>query len=262
VIDDIEIRCKKIFKDYLKKEGFKKIHVINRSKQKKDPPDFDFFVDEKKYAVEVTQTKSRRKAIIDNELVIEKTYRYNQFNFIKNIEKNAIEEGLLNGVYCVNFFNPIISKKLNKIKNKIKQQIIDYIKETKKASSYGKKVICIENKKIASIFKSNIGLNKIYPTEFQALWPESPEKIGICRQMIEEAIKEKKIKFLKNKINYPGILLLVNVSSHCTIETFMLCKEKRINEIKNIEFFEAIFIIYDTYSISPFYIYKRSILNK
>jgi len=84
MIDDIEIRCKKILKDYLRKQGFKKIHTINRSKQKKDPPDFDFFIDGKKYVVEVTQTKSNRKAILDNKLVIEKTYRLNQFNFIKD----------------------------------------------------------------------------------------------------------------------------------------------------------------------------------
>lgn len=257
MIDDIEIRCKKILKDYLKKQGFKKIHTINRSKQKKDPPDFDFFIDGKKYAVEVTQTKSRRKAILDNELVIEKTYRNNQFNFIKDIEKNAIEEKILNGVYYVNFFDPIISKKLNKIKNHIKKKVIDYICRTNNAESSKKEIIYLKNKKIASISKLNIGLNKIYPTEHQALWPESTEKIEICRQMMEEAINEKKIKLLKNKINYPRILLLVNVSSHCTIDTFKLCMEKRINEIKNIEFFEAIFIIYNTYSISPLYIREK-----
>lgn len=253
MIDDIEIRCKKILKDYLKKQGFKKIHTINRSKQKKDPPDFDFFIDGKKYAVEVTQTKSRRKAILDNELVIEKTYRNNQFNFIKDIEKNAIEEKILNGVYCVNFFDPIVSKKLNKIKNHIKKKVIDYICRTNNAESSKKEIIYLKNKKIASISKLNIGLNKIYPTEHQALWPESTEKIEICRQMIEEAINEKKTKLLKNKINYPGILLLVNVSSHCTIDTFKLCKEKRIHEIKNIEFFEAIYIIYNTYGIYSLY---------
>lgn len=257
MIDDIEIRCKKILKDYFKKQGFIKIRAINRSKQKKDPPDFDFFIDGKKYAVEVTQTKSRRKAILDNKLVIEKTYRLNQFNFIKDIERNTIEEGILNGKYNVNFFDPIISKKFNKIKSQIKKKVIDYICRTNDVESSKKEIIYIKNKKIASISKLSIGLNKIYPTEHQTLWPASPEKIEICRQMMEEAINEKKIKLLKNKINYPGILLLVNVSSHCTIDTFKLCMEKRINEIKNIEFFEAIFIIYNTYSISPLYIREK-----
>lgn len=261
MIDDIEIRCKKILKDYFKKQGFIKIRAINRSKQKKDPPDFDFFIDGKKYAVEVAQTKSRRKAILDNKLVIEKTYRLNQFNFIKDIERDTIEEGILNGVYNVNFFDPIISKKFNKIKSQIKKQIIDYICRTNNAESSKKEIIYIKNKKIASISKLYIGLNKIYPTERQWLWPESPEKIEICRQMIEEAVNEKKDKLVNNKINYPRILLLVSISSHCAIDTFKECK-KRLNEINNIEFFEAIFIIYDTYGILPFYIYEESILNK
>lgn len=47
MIDDIETRCKKILKDYFKKQGFIKIRAVNRSKQKKDPSDFDFFIDGK-----------------------------------------------------------------------------------------------------------------------------------------------------------------------------------------------------------------------
>jgi len=261
MIDDIEIRCKKILKDYFKKQGFIKIRAINRSKQKKDPPDFDFFIDEKKYAVEVTQTKSRRKAILDNQLVIEKTYRLTQFDFIKDVERNAIQKGILNGVYNVRFFDPIISQKFNKIKSQIKKQIIDYICRTNNIKSSRKEIIYLKNKKIASIYKLNIGLNKIYPTESQSLWPESPEKIEICRQMIEEAVNKKKNKLVNNKINYPRILLLVSVSSHCDIDTFIECK-KRVSEINNIEFFEAVFIVYDTFRILPFYIYERSILNK
>jgi len=53
----------------------------------------------------------------------------------------------------------------------------------------------------------------------------------------------------------------VSISSHCDIDTFKECK-KRINEINNIEFFEAIFIIYNTYEILPFYAYEESFLNK
>jgi hypothetical protein len=261
MIDDIEIRCKKILKDYFKKQGFIKIHTINRSKQRKDPPDFDFFIDGKKYAVEVTQTKSRRKAILDNQSVIEKTYRLTQFNFIKDVKKDAIQKGILNGVYNVRFFDPIISQRFNKIKSQIKKQIIDYLCRTNKAESSKKEIIYLEGKKIASIYKLKVGLNKIYSTESQGLWPESPEKIEICRQMIEEAVNKKKNKLVNNKINYPRILLLVSVSSHCDIDTFKKCK-KRVNEINNIEFFEAIFIIYDTYGILPFYIYEESILNK
>lgn len=261
MIDDIEIRCKKILKDYFKKQGFIKIRAINRSKQKKDPPDFDFFIDGKKYAVEVTQTKSRRKAILDNKLVIEKTYRLNQFNFIKGIEKSTIEEGILNGTYNVTFFNPIISQKFNKIKSQIEKQIIDYICRTSNFKSSRKEIIYLKDKKIASIYKLNVGLNKIYPTEVQGLWPKSLDKIEICRQMIEAAVNEKKDKLVNNKINYPRILLLVSVSSHCNIDTFKECK-KRVNEINNIEFFDAVFIIYDTYGILPFYIYEESILNK
>jgi hypothetical protein len=261
MIDDIEIRCKKILKDYFKKQGFIKIRAINRSKQKKDPPDFDFFIDGKKYAVEVTQTKSRRRAILDSKLVIEKTYRLTQFNFIKDVKKDAIQKGILNGVYNVRFFDPIISQRFNKIKSQIKKQIIDYLCRTNKAESSKKEIIYLEGKKIASIYKLKVGLNKIYSTESQGLWPESPEKIEICRQMIEEAVNKKKNKLVNNKINYPRILLLVSVSSHCDIDTFKKCK-KRVNEINNIEFFEAIFIIYDTYGILPFYIYEESILNK
>jgi hypothetical protein len=261
MINDIEIRCKKILKDYFKKQGFIKIRVINRSKQKKDPPDFDFFIDGKKYAVEVTQTKSRRKAILDNKSVIEKTYRTSKFNFIKDIERNTIEKGILNGVYNVKFIDAIISKKFNMIKKPIKKQIIDYIFRTNNAESSKEEIIYIKNKKIASISKLNIGLNKIYSTEFHGLWPESSENIEICRQMIEEAVNEKKDKLLNNKINYPRILLLVSISSHCDIDTFKEYK-KRVNEISNIEFFEAIFIIYDTYGILPFYICEESILNK
>jgi len=261
MIDDIEIRCKKILKDYLIKQGFIKIRAINRSKQKKDPPDFDFFIDGKKYAVEVTQTKSRRKAILDNQQVIEKTYRFTQFNFIKDVERNAIQKGILNGVYNVRFFDPIISKKFNKIKSQIKKQIINYICRTNNIESSSKEIIYLKDKKIASISKLNIGLNKIYSNEIHGLWPESSENIEICRQMIEEAVNEKKEKLVNNKVNYSRILLLVSVSSHCDIDTFKECK-KRVNEINNIEFFEAVFIIYDTYRILLFYIYEESILNK
>lgn len=259
--DDIEIRAKVILTDYLKKQGFVKIRAINRSKQKKDPPDFDFFIDGKKYAVEVTQIKSRRKAILNEKLIIEKTYRLNQFNFIKGVEKNAIQKGILHGLYWVKFFDPIISQKFNKIKNQIKKQIFEYICRTNNIDTSKKELIYINSKKIASISKINNSANKICPTEFQGLWPESPEKIEICLQMIEEAVNEKKRKLLNNKINYPRILLLVGVSSHCSIDTFIKCK-KKIGEINNIEFFEAIFIIYDTYEILSFYIWEGSILNK
>jgi len=259
--DDIEIRAKVILTDYLKKQGFVKIRAIDRSKQKKDPPDFDFFIDGKKYAVEVTQTKSRRKAILDEILIIEKTYRLNQFNFIKGVEKDAIQKGILHGLYWIKFFDPIISQKFNKIKNQIKKHIFEYICRTNNIDTSKKELIYINGKKIASISKINNSANKIYPTEFQRLWPESPEKIEICLQMIEEAVNEKKRKLLNNKIYYPRILLLVSVSSHCNIDTFIKCK-KKIDEINDIEFFEAIFIIYDTYEILPFCVGEGSILNK
>jgi len=261
VIDDIEIRSEKILQEYLKKKGFTQIDSINKSIQREDPPDFDFYINGKKYAVEVTQTKSFRKAILDKTPIIEKTYRNTQFNFIKDVQQDAIQKGILHGLYLVKFFDPIISQKFNKINNQIKKQIIEYICRTKSVNSSKKELIYINDRKIANISKINNSENKIYPTEFQALWPESPEKIKICLQMIEEAVNEKKKKLLDNKINYPRILLLVSVTSHCSIDTYIQCMKKN-NEITNIEFFEAIFVIYDNYEILPFFIEEKSILNK
>lgn len=241
---DTELLCKEVFHNFLKckLENFD-VEWESHPNGKSKPPDFKLTLRNKKYAVEVTETKVLLKDQIE-----EKTFRSSRKGFVNEVQKEVNELGILKGFYCVFFLMPWTIQ-LNKYKEKIKNQLFKFIDESKNEICSNPIDIKINYRTICQIFKIDKSLNRILVSFADGVWPESQEiQDNIC-YLLKYAICIKERKLRKEEVHPPWILLLYNSYPFATPALYKNC----LPEINNLNSFHSVLIIMS--STNVFFLY-------
>lgn len=230
------------------KEGFSKFLLktiesknIYWEKVEDDPPDYYLSLfGQKRFAVEVTECRIYCKSIIDKKQVLEKEYKNYHKRYIKQIEQESKEKGILRGAYSIKFKYPIFkNSKYKKFLSKLKDEYFQYLQETYQLVSAAKKDILKNNMWISSIVKHHHDRNAIYPDlGVRSAWIESPQNKQIVKVFLQEAINDKKRKMDEKNILDSKILLLYD--SYLLDETTTYSFNDR--EFENINYFHTVFI--------------------
>lgn len=173
--------------------------------QKNEPPDYYLDLKGDRYAIEVTKLMEKVPVGTANPLPLT-TVRDLLQRFVKDeIEAITINNVYLEGTYTIYFSQPI--KNFTSIKNNLKTDLLDYIKNTKKQENAPSKIIFSQGKQKCEITKIHNNGNKILMAgPFAVKW-ESETEIDM-QNILMDRISEKRDK-LKN-ITHPKILLLHN----------------------------------------------------
>ena len=230
------------------KEGFSKFLLesiesknIYWEKIEDDPPDYYLLLfGQKRFAVEVTECRIYCKSIIDKKQVLKKEYINYHERYIKQIEQESKEKGILRGAYSIKFKYPIFkNSEYKKLLSKLKYEYFQYLKETYQLVSAAKKDILKNNMWVSSIVKHHQDRNVIYPVLWvKSAWTESPQNQQIVRTFLQEAINDKKEKLEKKKIQNSKILLLYDSYLLDERTTYSFSDKK----FENIDYFHTIFI--------------------
>jgi hypothetical protein len=239
----MERKSEKICKEGFSKFLLKTIELknIHWKKVEDDPPDYYLSLfSQRHFAVEVTECRIYCKSIIDKKQVLAKEYINYHKRYIKQIEQESEEKGILRGAYSIKFKYPIFkNSKYKKFLSKLKDEYFQYLQETYQLVSADKKDIRKNNMWISSIVKHHKDKNAIYPDlRVRTAWAESSQNIQIVRAFLQKAINDKKEKLEKKKIQDSKILLLYD--SYLLDETATYSFSNKIFE--NIDYFHTIFI--------------------
>jgi len=193
---DNEEHCKNAFDSFLKLRYQRNDIVWSDGDE---PPDYYLDLCGTRYAVEVTSVLekamlSRRN--IDH-IKIDKSIK----RFIEEIQKDAIEKGILKGAYIVRY-KPIGD--FGKQRQAIATRIKDYLRHTQNAPSAPAEDICGEGHLRWYIYKLQSDKSYLSRTTGDAKWKGEAET-ELCN-LLNKAI-EAKVKKLKT-ISLPKILLL------------------------------------------------------
>lgn len=145
-----EEKCREIFNGYYSKKGIKLDEWENMSKKKFDPPDYYVCISGVKYAVEITSMSVKKPTVINDGYVLFKTYINSYIKLIRKVEKKALEENKLKGLYAVHFFNPIADFTISKnVQDDLKTKLVDLIKN--RTVCYVSKILNTNNENIQNI---------------------------------------------------------------------------------------------------------------
>lgn len=235
-----EENCRKIFNDYYSTKGIKIYRWENMSEKNQDPPDYYGYISNVKYAVEITQMVVKKRTILSDGSVLSNTYNNSCIKLIREVEKKALEENKLRGLYIVRFYNPIdIGDDYKKVKKDLIIKLVNLIKETETTLSSWEEDIWIKSRKVCSISKIQNTDNQS-KVEYVCIggfgWTHSSKMIEQLAKLIQQAIdiKEEKLK----KINEPKILIIR--------DTFMLADDftyQKATSLIDNKVFESVFII-------------------
>ncbi len=206
-----------------------------------DPPDYYLTLfGQKRFAVEVTESKIYCEPLMDKEKVREREYRNYHTRYIKEIELEAKEKGILRGAYFIEFKYPVFKRSnYRKFLGKLKNKYFEYLKMTLDLDSADKLEITHRDTWISSISKVYNKKDIIYPMLGMRLaWVDSPENKQLVRNFLQEAINDKKIKLEKKTVKEPKILLLYDSYLLDEISTYSF-EDKAL---KNMDYFHTIFI--------------------
>jgi len=230
------------------REGFSRLLLktidpkdIYWEKVQDDPPDYFLLLfGQKRFAVEVTESKIYCESIMDNEQVLEREYRSYHNRYVKQIEQEAKENGFLRGAYFIEFKFPVFkSNKYRNFLSELKKQYFQYIEETCHLNSADKRDLLLENVWVSSIRKVHQNKDIIYPTlGMRFAWFDSPQNMQIVRTFLQDAINDKKEKLGRKGIQEPKILLLYDSYLLDEISTYSFKNEP----LENIDYFHTIFI--------------------
>jgi len=196
-----------------------------------EPPDYYLILKHIKYAVEAT-TIVLRVPVGQKELELQ-TIIHSMYDLVKEVEKQACQEGILNGTYSVFFSKPIPN--FSKIKEAIKKEILLYLLRTQKNNFTSIDTI-IKNKDFACFVqkKNNISSRIEYDGGL-AVGKWEPEREACA---LLQAIIEKKWSKL-SKLQLPKILMLQN--TNMSFDT--VCYKKCVPKLKLLKHFHTIFIL-------------------
>lgn len=196
-----------------------------------EPPDYYLVVKGVKYAVEAT-TIVLKVPVGQKELELQ-TIVYSFDDLVKEVEKQACQEGILSGTYFVSFSQP--TPNFSKIKKSIKKQILCYLRRTQANDSTSIETIFKnEDLKCFILKKNNISARvKSGLGPAVTIWEPEREACSLL-----QAIIEKKWHKL-SKLQPPKILLLQN--TNMSFDT--VCYKKCAAKLKLLKHFHTIFIV-------------------
>jgi hypothetical protein len=230
------------------REGFSRLLLntldpedIHWQPVKDDPPDYFLTLfGQKRFAVEVTEAKIYCKSIMDKEQMLEREYRSYHDSYVKQIEREAKENGILGGAYFIEFKFPVLkSSKYKNFLSELKRHYFQYIRETRHLDSADKQDFFLGTRWISQIKKIHQNMDIIYPTfGMRTAWVNSPQNMQVVKNFLQEAINDKRRKLEKRAIEEQKILLLYDSYLLDDKSTYSF----GIESLKDIEYFHTIFI--------------------
>lgn len=196
----IEKFCKKTFQKFLKNN----LNIKNINWEVgNEPPDYYLIINKRKYAVEVTTIMEL--VSLDNKKFPILTISSALYDFTKEIEQLSSEKDYLNGGYIILFKKPISN--LKEYKDKIKENAINFIKETKEENKTRIYEIFEKIEEEVSIIKLTNERNFVdIGGPVRLKW--HGEAMKEVKKILKERIITKSEKLLE--IQMPKILLLLN----------------------------------------------------
>jgi hypothetical protein len=199
-------------------------------------PDYYLFIDNVKYAVEVTSLVEQiplGKLSPISALGVDKFL----IDFVQDVERSAIKEGILYGQYVVSL-TPI--NNFEDFLYKVKDALLAYIRKTRDVESFPpeqifRKVI-LPHLQLCEISKIGLKRDKVY--ESLSGLPKSEGDIQADLLSLLNDRLAIKTQLLKN-IPEPKILLLMDRYSHADLQDYKNC----IKKVQGLESFHTIFII-------------------
>jgi hypothetical protein len=198
-----------------------------------EPPDYYLDCGPETFAVEVT---SMMEDIQVGEIplrmpAITKTLT----NFVKEVERNVIDNGLLNGAFTVTFIQPIENFKA--VKDGIARGLVEYIAATQILPNYlSLDVFHEDRRQIVRIEKSHNKKNVLYPVGPVFVKWGGEIKTDIVTILNERlATKTQKLR----DIRVPKILLLNDGYSFADPDDYFNC----ISKLENLKNYHTVFIV-------------------
>ncbi|MBN2029593.1 hypothetical protein JW824_05055 [bacterium] len=241
---DEEKFCKKCFDGFIRN----KLHIEGKAnweevlKTEDEPPDYFLYIENHKYAVEITSTQVMLESLLSHQPVRQHTYRFSCIRLINEIKRKAISDNLLKGKYFVTFHAPLTGDNYIKEKKKLRNSILEYVKKTRCHSSYKSEGIIQDGKVVCIILKYNNLTNDISEVFTGIKWIYSSNNVDEVYQILKHAIDDKINKFEKKAKpeTSPKILLLLNTYEFADEKLYRNC----ILKITNYNFFHTIFIVW------------------
>ncbi len=196
------------------------------------PPDFYLTLDGDQYSIEVTETKVRQKDGLEQQ-----KFQSSRMRLVEEINRIASELGILHGTYHASFQMNWISPFDGRVRKAVKEDILNYLRETQNRTDDIGKYIFFNSYKICQIFKTVGRSNKVHISFSGAAWTYSPENKDTVFSLLNDAvtIKAKKLSLVPQ----PRILLLINTFAFAEKSIY----QAYINKIAGSSFFHTIFVI-------------------
>jgi len=228
----VEEFCKAQFDEFIKSSLEPNSIYWEDVPQKEEPPDYYLYLDNRKYAVEVT-TLMEKKSVGEAELPLFAILG-TLSRIVKDIERRALFQGILKGAYIIDFSLPITD--LSRIRERLKKELLEYIKTTKSKTSAPEKTIFKHNRQRCTIEKKHDKKDYVgMMGPHDAKWERDIiiEACGLIQERINEKFR------LLSGIQNKKILLLYNAYGFAEQEIFRAC----LDELTHLDFFHMIFII-------------------
>jgi len=230
--------CKGVFHNYLKERLIDiDVNWELYPNGENFPPDFNLALNDKIYAVEVTETEILQESRGDK--VLDKTFRKSREKFVKKTEGEALKLGILKGTYIVFFLMPWTIPLERKLKKYLRNHLLQYIDKFKDKEQSEPLTIIYEYKKVCQIFKIDSTSNRVTHSFANGAWPNSQENQDFVCLLLQNAISSKKQKLEKKCVPPPRILLLLNTYSFASFTLYINC----IPNIHFLDFFHSVFLV-------------------
>ena len=202
-----------------------------------EPPDYYLELCGIKYAVEATSVLE--KTTLGNKIIEHLETDKSIKRFIEDIQKDAIEKGILKGAYTVRY-KPI--RDFGKQKQVISARIRDYLQHTQNVSSAPAEDIAGKGHLRWYIHKLHSNKSYLSRTTGDAKWKGEAED-ELCN-LLSKAL-ERKVKKLKN-ISLPKILLLYDRFAWIDAEEW----RQYLSKLSYVDNFHTVFLVSDKSSNS------------
>jgi len=229
---DNEKFCKLKFNEFVK--GSSKFNAIRWEDvaQKDEPPDYFLYLNDTKYAVEVTILMEKTE--VGNLKLPQIAIVASLWGLVDKVEATAKELDYLNGAYLVSFSRPLANFK--RIREQLFNDLLAYVKATKNVSTASEQIIFKRGTQKCTIRKMHDQKSYIGKAGPSGGKWEGEVAEEICT-LLEERINSKFHKL--RKITEPKILLLYDAYHFASPEMYKSC----LNSLAALHSFHTVFIV-------------------
>jgi hypothetical protein len=221
--EDEEI-CKEEFEAFLRSQGISNISWDNGD----EPPDYYLNTAGVRYAVEVTNLMEQVET--DGRQMSHLGFRHKVTRFVRNVERQARQEGILAGAYSLRCKprDDFASQK-----RRIREQLLEYIRTTQGSVAPPARVLLGRGYSSWSVEKLQSESRFLIPSVSGAKW-EVEAQNELC-QLLQNVLLQKTEKL--RSIDLPKILLILDRYVWLNINAWTKCRK----ELKGSEEFHTVF---------------------